>query len=186
MIDSSVMAPRCAKSAPRNVNSCLPPPDAHPEDKPPLREEVQGGRLLGHDDRVALGQHQHRDPKVQTRDQVDQRGERDEGLDNALCVEIPAPGGAITASLAQTEAKPSASAARATSSTAVRTVLVRYQLRHGWQKNTKLHRGPPSAERSGFPGHRADGNQAATSAANAARTAAGVWWPWRSMSHSRL
>jgi hypothetical protein len=40
--------------------------------------------------------------------------------------------------------------------------------------------------RSGFPEHRADGNQAATLAAKAARTAAGVWWPWRSMSHSRL
>src|SRR3954469_1311734 len=33
-------------------------------------------------------------------------------------------------------------------------------------------------------GHRAHGTHAATSAANAARTAAGVWWPWRSMSHS--
>ena len=43
-----------------------------------------------------------------------------------------------------------------------------------------------NVNRSGFPGHGADGNQAAASAANAARTAAGVWWPWRSMSHAVL
>jgi hypothetical protein len=37
-----------------------------------------------------------------------------------------------------------------------------------------------------FLGQSADDNHAATSVANASRTAAGERWPWRPISHSRL
>jgi hypothetical protein len=51
-----------------------------------------------------------------------------------------------------------------------------------WQRMANELLGPchlrnKEVNRSGIAGHRADGNQAATSAANVARTAAGVWWP---------
>ncbi len=59
------------------------PPDAHPEVDPAARQPVHGRDLLGHVDRVALGEEQHRRPQSDPVGLGGEEGEGGQGLEQA-------------------------------------------------------------------------------------------------------
>ena len=75
--------PRRAQGDVERVELLLEPADADAEVDPPAREPVERRHLLGHVDRVALGQEQHGGAQTHAAGAGGQVGQGDQGLEQA-------------------------------------------------------------------------------------------------------